>query len=149
MSEQNKAIVRRLMGEVWSQGNVAVSDELLAASYVHHDPTTIDFGPGIEGEKQRAKLYRTAFPDLQFTIDDMIAEGDTVTARWTSQGTHQAPLLAVAPTGKKATVSGITIGRFANGKLVEGWVNWDALDLLQQLDVVPTLFKAKSHASWI
>lgn len=62
MSEQNKAIVHRLMGEVWSQGNVAVSDELLAANYVHHDPTTIDFGPGPEGEKQRAKLNAPPFP---------------------------------------------------------------------------------------
>lgn len=148
MSEQNKAIVRRLMEEVWTKGNLAVADELLAANYVHHDPTTVDFGPGPEGEKQRAKLYRTAFPDLEFTIGDMIAEGDTVTMRWTSRGTHRGPLLAIAPTGKKATVSGMTIGRFAGGKLVEGWVNWDALGLLQQLDVVPTLFKAKSHSTW-
>ena len=146
MSEANKAIARRLMEEVWTQGNLSLVDQLISANYTHHDTSTPDFGPGPDGEKKRVTLYRSAFPDLQFTVEDVIAEGHTVSVRWSSQGTHRGPLSGIAPSGKKATVSGMTLARFAGGKMVEGWVNWDALGLLQQLGVVPALFKAKGAA---
>jgi hypothetical protein len=77
----------------------------------------------------------------------MIAEGEIVTCRWVSSGTHRGPLSGVAPTGKNITVSGITINRLVEGKIVEGWVNWDALGMLQQLEVIPVLFKAKGAAN--
>ena len=147
MSQENKAIVRHLVEEVWNKGNLSLVDQLISANYSHHDNATPDFGLGPEGEKKRATLYRTAFPDLQFTIEDMTAEGETVTWRWSSRGTHRGPLSGIAPTGKVVNVSGITINRLAGGKLVEGWVNWDALALLQQLEVVPVLFKAKRAAN--
>jgi steroid delta-isomerase-like uncharacterized protein len=147
MSEENKAIVRRLMEEVWTKGNLSLVDQLISANYTHHDTSTPDFGPGPEGEKKRVTLYRSAFPDLQFTVEDVIAEGDTVSIRWSSQGTHKGPLSGIAPSGKKASISGMTLARLADGKVVESWVNWDAMGLLQQLDVVPTLFKAKGAAS--
>jgi steroid delta-isomerase-like uncharacterized protein len=146
MSEENKAIVRRLMEEVWTKGDLSSADQSFSANYTHHDTSTPDFGPGPEGEKKRATLYRSAFPDLQFMVEDVIAEGDTVSVRWSSQGTHRGPLSGIAPSGKKVSVSGMTLLRFAGGKIVEGWVNWDALGLLQQLDVVPSLFKAKGAA---
>jgi predicted ester cyclase len=146
MSEENKAIVRRLMEEVWTNGDLSLV-ELISVNYKHHDTSTPDFGPGPEGERKRATLYRSAFPDLQFIVEDVIAEGETVSVRWTSQGTHRGPLSGIAPSGKKVSVSGITLARFAGGKMVESWVNWDALSLLQQLDVVPVLFKAKGAAS--
>jgi steroid delta-isomerase-like uncharacterized protein len=116
--------------------------------------TVRDFSAlGPEGEKKRATFYRTAFPDLQFTIEDMIAEGDTVTYRWSSTGTHLGPLSVIAPSGKKVNVSGMTFVRFADGKIVEGWVNWDTFSLLQQLGVVPVIIKKvdddhKPHAEW-
>jgi steroid delta-isomerase-like uncharacterized protein len=147
MSEENKAIVRRLMEEVWTNGDLSLVDQLISVNYKHHDTSTPDFGPGPEGERKRATLYRSAFPDLQFIVEDVIAEGETVSVRWTSQGTHRGPLSGIAPSGKKVSVSGITLARFAGGKMVESWVNWDALSLLQQLDVVPVLFKAKGAAS--
>jgi steroid delta-isomerase-like uncharacterized protein len=147
MSEENKAIVRRLMEEVWTNGDLSLVDQLISVNYKHHDTSTPDFGPGPEGERKRATLYRSAFPDLQFIVEDVIAEGETVSIRWTSQGTHRGPLSGIAPSGKKVSVSGITLARFAGGKMVESWVNWDALSLLQQLDVVPVLFKAKGAAS--
>ena len=146
MTGENKAILRRFIEEVWNKGNLSLADQLLSANYTHHDTSTPDFGPGPENEKRRVNLYRTAFPDHQFTIEDMIGEGDMVTCRWTSQGTHRGPLSGIAPTGQQIKVSGITIDRFAGGQIPEGWVNWDALGLLQQLDVVPTLFKAKGAA---
>jgi steroid delta-isomerase-like uncharacterized protein len=147
MSEENKAIVRRLMEEVWTNGDLSLVDQLISVNYKHHDTSTPDFGPGPEGERKRATLYRSAFPDLQFIVEDVIAEGETVSVRWTSQGTHRGPLSGIAPSGKKVSVSGITLARFAGGKMVESWVNWDALSLLQQLVVVPVLFKAKGAAS--
>ncbi len=147
MSEVNKAIVRRLIEEVWNQGNLSVADQLISANCSHHDNATPDFGLGPESEKKRANLYRAAFPDLQFTIEDMTAEGETVTCRWSSRGTHRGPLSGIAPTGKIVNVSGITMNRIAGGQIVEGWVNWDALGLLQQLDIVPILFKAKGAAT--
>jgi len=143
MSEQNKAVVRRLFEELWSKGNLSVADELLAPNYVSHDPSTPDFGRGPENEKKRASLYRSAFPDLRITVEDMIAEGDMVTARWSCRATHKGDLSGIAPTGKQITISGISIGRFAGGKIAEAWVNWDALGFMQQLGVVPDLGKAK------
>ena len=146
MSEHNKAIVRRLFEELWNKGNLSLADELLAPNYAHYDPSTPDVGRGPESEKKRATLYRTAFPDLRLTIEDIIAEGETVMARWSCRGTHKGDLSGIAPTGKQFNISGVTIARLSNGKMAEGWVNWDALGLMQQLGVVPELAKTKAAA---
>jgi steroid delta-isomerase-like uncharacterized protein len=146
MSEQNKAIVRRLFEELWNKGNLSLADQLFAPNYEHHDASSPDFGRGPESERKRATLYRTAFPDMHLTIEDIIAEGETVMTRWSCHGTHNGDLNGIAPTGKQFTISGVTIARFANGKLAEGYVNWDALGLMQQLGVVPEL-AAKAHAA--
>jgi steroid delta-isomerase-like uncharacterized protein len=147
MSEINKNVVRRLFEEVWNKGNLPVTEELFTTNYAHHDASTPDVGRGPESEKKRATLYRTAFPDLRLTIEDIIAEGETVTARWSCQGTHKGDLNGIAPTGKQVTISGISIARFANGKMAEGWVTWDALSLMQQLGAAPEVGKAKAAAA--
>ena len=147
MSEHNKAIVRRLLEEVWNKGNLSLVDEVFTPNYEHHDSSTPDFGRGPESEKKRATLYRTAFPDLRLTIEDIIAEGETVMTRWSCRGTHKGDLSGIAPTGKQFTISGITAGRLANGKIAESYVNWDALGLMQQLGAVPQLGRAKSQAA--
>jgi len=147
MSEGNKFVIRRSFEELWNKGNLSVADELFTPNYSHHDPSTPDVGRGPESEKKRATLYRTAFPDLQLTIEDIIAEGQTVMARWSFRGTHKGDLSGIAPTGKQVTISGVSIARFTNGKMVEGWVNWDALGLMQQLGVVPELVKTKAAAA--
>ena len=143
MSEVNKNVVRRLFEEVWNKGNLQVTDDLFTPNYAHHDSSTPDVGPGPESEKKRATLYRTAFPDLRLTVEDIIAEGETVVARWSCRGTHKGDLNGIAPTGKHVNMTGISIARFTNGKMSEGFVNWDALSLMQQLGVVPELGKAK------
>ena len=147
MSENNKAIVRRLIEEVWNKGNLSLVDELFAPNYEHHDASTPDFGRGPESEKKRVTLYRNAFPDVRLTIEDIIAEGETVMTRWSCRGTHKGDLRGIAPTGKQINISGVTIARLANGKFAEGWVNWDALGLMQQLGVVPELVKTKVAAA--
>ena len=136
-TEENKAIVRRIFEEVWNQGNLAAADEFLAADYVNetlHPPVH-----GRESDKQLVMMYRTAFPDLHYTIEDLIAEGDKVTVRWTATGTHRGELQGIPPTGKQVTVTGIDIFRCENGKAVEGQSNFDALGMLQQLGVVPSM----------
>jgi steroid delta-isomerase-like uncharacterized protein len=147
MSEVNKSVVRRLFEDVWNKGSMPVADELFAPTYAHHDSSTPDVGRGPESEKKRATLYRTAFPDVRFTIEDLIAEGETVTARWSCRGTHKGDLNGIAATGKQFNITGVSNARFTNGKMVEGWVNWDALGLMQQLGVVPELGKAKAVAA--
>ncbi len=146
MSENNKAVVRRLLDEVWNKGNLSLVDELFTPNFEFHDASTPDLGRGPESEKKRVTLYRNAFPDLRITIEDMIAEGETVVTRWTCRGTHKGDLSGIAPTGKQITISGITVGRFANGKIAQGYANWDALGLMQQLGVVPQ-FAAKTQAA--
>jgi len=147
MSEGNKNTVRRLFEEVWNKGNLQVTDDLFTPNYSHHDSSTLDVGRGPESEKKRATLYRTAFPDLRLTVEDIIAEGETVVARWSCRGTHKGDLNGIAPTGKHVNLTGISIARFTNGKMSEGFVNWDALSLMQQLGVVPELGKAKVVAA--
>jgi steroid delta-isomerase-like uncharacterized protein len=147
MSENNKAIVRRLIEEFWNKGNQSLADQFFASTYTHHDASTPDFGQGPESERKRATLYRTAFPDIHLMVQDIIAEGETVMTRWSCHGTHKGDLNGIAPTGKQFTISGVTIVRFSNGKMVEGYVNWDALGLMQQLGVVPQLAQAKVLAA--
>ena len=147
MSDTNKTLVRRLFDEVWNKGNLPVADELFAQNYNHHDSSTPDLGRGPEGEKKRATLYRNAFPDIRFTVEDLIAEGESVTARWSCHGTHKGELKGIAPTGKQITISGISVARFTNGKMIEGYVNWDALGMMQQLGVVTEPAKSKAVAA--
>jgi steroid delta-isomerase-like uncharacterized protein len=145
MSEHNKAIVRRLFAELWNNGKLSVADEIFTPNYEHHDSSTPDFGRGPDSEKKRATLYRTAFPDLHLTIEDVIAEGETVMTRWSCRGTHRGDLNGIEPTGKQFAISGVTVARVSDGKIAEGYVNWDALGLMQQLGVVPQVVnKAKA-----
>jgi len=146
MTEQNKTAVRRLFDELWNKGNLPVADELIAPTYTPHDTSTPDVGRGPEGEKKRVTHYRTAFPDMRLTIEDIIAEGETVIARWSCRGQHKGELNGIAPTGKQVAMTGVSIMRFAGGKMVEGHVNWDALGLMQQLGVVPELAKVQAAA---
>jgi steroid delta-isomerase-like uncharacterized protein len=134
MSEQNKHISRRTYEEIWNNGNLGAADELIAGDFVGHSPPDETHGP--EGIKKFATAMRNAFPDLHFTIENMIAEGDKVATLWTASGTHRGEFEGIPPTGTQATVQGITIDRIAGGKVVEGWTNWDALGLLQKLGAI-------------
>jgi steroid delta-isomerase-like uncharacterized protein len=147
MSAENKQIVRRLFRDFLSKGNLAVADQIIAADHVHHDPATPDFGKGSEGQKKTISLYRNAFPDLQFKVNEMIEAGNFVTTRYTSTGTHKSEFNGIAPTNKTLSVEGIAINRLSRGKIAETWVVWDALGLMHQLGVVPALETAKAQAA--
>ena len=135
-TEDNKAIVRRLIEEGFNQRNLAIFDELYAPDFVYHLGSTAI--QGREPYKQFTLMSFAAFPDVRFTIEDQVAEADEVVTRWTWRGTHQGPFQGIPPTGKHVMVTGVGINHFAaNGMIVENWTNMDVLGLLQQLGVVP------------
>jgi steroid delta-isomerase-like uncharacterized protein len=135
-TQDNKVIAHRIFEEVGSQGNFAVIDEAISPNFVYRTSAFPEFhGPG--GFKEFFTEHRKTFPDLHYTVEDVVAEGDKVVARWTASGTHTGDMMGIAPTGKLVKAPGITIFRFAHGHIVEGRTVWDALALLQQLGVVP------------
>jgi steroid delta-isomerase-like uncharacterized protein len=147
MSAENKTLTRRWFKELWSKGNLAVADEIVAANYTNNDPAAPMPGEGREGLKKHVMMYRTAFPDLQIPIDDITADANKVTVRWTASGTHKGELMGIAPTGKTMSVAGISILRIANGRIAEQWVTWDTLGMLRGIGAVPPLGQTKSAAT--
>lgn len=137
MSEQNKALVRRAVEEIWNQGNYAALGEFVASDIVIHATMPEAEISGPEGIKQFYSTLHNAFPDLRFTIEDQIAEGDRVVTRWSARGTHTGDFQGIPPTGMQFRLTGIDIDRIANGKVVECWPNADELGLLQQLGALP------------
>ena len=134
--EENRSLTRRFYEEVWNKGNLDAVADLLTSDFVDHAAPP-GFPQGQEGAKQVFMMYRGAYPDFRLTLEDVIAEGDKVVARWTTQGTHQGELMGIPPTGKRATVTGIDVFRFAGGKIAEHWAQFDMLGMLQQLGVIP------------
>ncbi len=127
--EENKAVVRR-----YFEGGVAVLDEVLAEDAVLYEPTMTVRGR--DQFRQGMSKAREATPDLDLTINDMIAEADKVLVRWTMRFTHSAEFRGFPPTGRVVTVPGFTLYRLAGGKIVESWTNWDALGLLQEIGAI-------------
>jgi steroid delta-isomerase-like uncharacterized protein len=135
-AEENKALARRVIEEMFNRGNLGVADELLAPDYVDHDPAMPDDVRGPEGFKEYVRAYRSAFSDIHIRIEEQIAEGDKVVTRWTGTGTHDGDLAGIAPTGNRVTLPGMEIVRISEGKLVEGWEGYDSMNLMQQLGVM-------------
>jgi steroid delta-isomerase-like uncharacterized protein len=137
MSEQNKAVLRRAIEEIWNQGNYAAMDEIVASDFHVHGSTPQADTHGREPAAQFFMMLRQAFPDLQFTVEDMVAEGDLVVTRWVARGTHKGEFQGIPPTGKQVTFHGIDVDRIADGKVAECWPGIDQLSLLQQLGAIP------------
>ena len=140
-AEENKAIARRYWEELWNTGNLASIDEILAPDYVFHDGAGV-VSRGTERIKRASPIFRTAFPDLHFVLEDVCADENKVIVRWTAHGTHRGDIALASrhlpPTGKQVTFFGIDIFHITGGKIGEAWRSWDRLGLLQQLGVVPT-----------
>lgn len=145
MSEENKAIARRALEEVFSgQGDLDVADELFAPDYVAHDPASPEDIRGLEGVKEFAGMYRNAFPDVRMSVEDQVAEGDKVVTRWIASGTHQGELMGISPTGNRVTVAGTSIDRIVDDKIEETWDNYDALGMMQQIGAIPSPEEAQA-----
>jgi predicted ester cyclase len=148
-TEDNKAIGRRYIEEVWNKGNVAAVDELMAPNCVEHldSPTNVavsaKFQLGLEELKHFVSQFRSAFPDLHETVELQVAEGDLVVNRVTVRGTHTGEYQGlvykdIPPTGKQVTWTFTEIIRIIDGKIVEHWMNDDAVGRLQQIGALPS-----------
>lgn len=134
MAEDHKLQIRLYFEEVWNRGDFARLRDLLAPDYVDHNSP---FPPGIDGVQREITMYRAAFPDLAFSVDDLVAEGDQVAARVSASGTHRGDLPGIPATGKRATIKGIVMVRFERGKAKEAWMSYDFLGLYRQLGAIP------------
>jgi len=141
--EKNKALVRRLV-EALNTQNWAVLDEVMAPDYVDHYALPGQ-KPGREGYKEAFINTPNAFPDFQFTIEDMIAEGDKVVVRMTFSGTQRGEFAGIPATNKRVTYTHIRILRIVRGKFVEDWGFSDRLGALQQIGFVPSISLGKQQ----
>jgi len=136
-ANDSKALFRRYFNEGANKGNLSVIDEVFAANYVHHDPANVDSVGGLEDVKHHIATLRHAFPDLEFSIHDEIADENNIVVRWTVSGTHTGDYFGIPPTGRKFSVTGMNHWKMANGKAIEGWVSRDDLGLMRQLGLMP------------
>lgn len=135
MSDQ-LAASRKVIEEAFNRGNMAVIDEVCADDFVGHDPLTGD--QDRDASKSSMEMYRGAFPDLHFTIDDSFEAGDKVVTRWTGEGTFENELMGLQPTHDRGhPVHGITIDRYEGGKIAESWTQWETLTFMRDIGAVP------------
>jgi len=135
-AEDNKALVRRFVDEVQSGGNTDLIDEICSPEFVNHSAPP-DLPADREGIKILTTMFRGAFPDSYFTVEDMIAEGDKVVTRKTFRGTHEGEFMSISPSGRTVSVSLIDVVRISDGKVVEHWSVGDDLGMMRQLGVIP------------
>jgi predicted ester cyclase len=133
---ENKALVRRFVDEVQSQGNVDAIYEFCSPEFVNHSAPP-GLPPDREGIRVVTAMFRGAFPDSYFTVEDMIAEGDKVTTRKTFHGTHEGEFMGIPPSGRQVSMGLIDIVRICEGRVVEHWSVGDNLGMMQQLGVIP------------
>lgn len=140
--ETNKAAVHRHFDDVLNRGMLQVVDEIYAEEYVLDAPFTSD-GVAVEGAvtsgrkglKERVQLFRTAFPDIAFSVEELLADGDAVAARYVFRGTHLGPFGELAATGRKIRITGILVAHFASGLIHEAFSAFDSGEMMRQLGV--------------
>ena len=142
--EENKAVVRRHYDEGWNEKNLSSVDETHSPDCIHHDPSNPNPFKGPEEIKNRLSIVMEAFPDIKFTLLDMIAEGDKVAVYWKLSGTHKSTFAGIPPTGKKVDgIQGIIIHRLENGRITEDWAVRDTFGLMVQLGAISPAGKSK------
>jgi hypothetical protein len=129
--EKNRAVARRFIEEVLGRGNYAILPELTTESYLDHSL------PSGVTPVQSIAAFRAGFPDLEATVEDVIAEGDKTVVRWVVTGTNSAEFFGMPPTGRSVRMSGLSMYRFEGGRMAEGWVEYNQLGLMQQLGAIP------------
>jgi len=131
----NKEIARRFREDLWNTGDLALADDLVARDCLVHAPIPfpIDFARGPDAVRHLIFFYHLAFSEIRVTADQIVAEGEMVVVRWTAHGRHTGQLPGVPPTGRETVTTGIDMFRIADGKIVEGWVSWDVLGLVEQI----------------
>jgi steroid delta-isomerase-like uncharacterized protein len=132
-TEQNKETIRRHVEEIFNKGKLAVADEIISPDYVYHGP--IGEYKGLDGFKQMVTMVLKIFPDIHYTIDDMVAEGDKIAIRYTMTGTFQGEFMGIPPTGKRIKMAQAFFYRFKNGKEIEALPFSDNLDMYRQMGI--------------
>jgi predicted ester cyclase len=135
MAEDNKAKARRFLDTLWNKRDLNVADEMISPNSVPHGPFTNESALGPEGSKAFAAAFVTGFPDVRLSIDDQEEDGDLVRNWVTYSGTQRGQLMNIPATGRSATIQALITYRFAGGKIVETWAEWDVDDLMGQLGV--------------
>jgi steroid delta-isomerase-like uncharacterized protein len=143
MSLETKAIVRRLYEEVWNKRRLEVVNEIISPSHALNDPQMTGSAVGPDAYKRQVTQFIAAFPDLHFTIEDVVAEKDKVVVSWVISGTHKREFRGIPASNKKVTLEGITINHVINGKITDSDVRADYLGLLQQLGAAPAFTQPK------
>ena len=133
--ESNKQVAHRYVDQCWNKGELNKLSEVMATNCRYHDPVFPHLTSGLDNMRRHIESTRRAFPDLKFTIDDTIAERDEVVLHWTITGTHKGEFLGMAPTNKRATVTGTSINRMEGSKIAEAWTSWNLMSLMEQLGV--------------
>ena len=136
-TEQNKAVVRRLIDEVFNQGNISVVDDLATPGFIEHEDLPPGMPAGREGVKMLTSAMHGAFPDFHAAIEDLIAEGDKVVLRMTWKGTQKGEFLGIPASGKHLDITVIDILGFRDGKIVDHWGLMDNARMMQQLGAMP------------
>lgn len=135
--EKNKVIARRFRRELWNSGDLALADQIIDRNCIVHAriPFTTDFTHGPEAMKQLVRFYQLTFSDIEMKVEEIVAEGEMAAVRWSARARHTGDLFGVPATGREIHTSGIDMLRIVDGRIVEGWVSWDALSLLEQIVV--------------
>lgn len=133
--EKNKVIARRFRRDLWNSGDLALADEIIDRDCIVHAriPFATDFTSGPEALKQLVGFFHMTFSEIEMKVEQVVAEDDMVTVRWSGRGRHTGNLFGVAPTGRRIATTGIDMLRLAGGRIVEGWVIWDVLSLMEQI----------------
>ncbi len=134
--EQNEALMRRFYEELWNGGNLEAIPELVAEDFVDHQAPEGQTS-GREALAGLVVMWRTGFPDMEESVEDLISKGDKVVGRFLMRGIHRGEFMGVAPTGRSVTMSGIDIVRVVEGKISEFWYAEQTLELMQQLGAAP------------
>lgn len=131
-----KDLMYRVNDELWSEGTLDFIDEYVDPDYVEHNNASPEPVRGREGYRENIQMVRTAFPDLDVTTEHIVFQGDLAFNHYTITGTHDGPFMGIEPTGNDITVTGMSLGRFEDGRVVEGWTNADVFGMMQQLGLV-------------
>jgi len=134
--EMNMTQMKKFYTEVINKGNIDLMDKLCQKDFVEHEALP-GVASNLEGVKQFFTMYRAAFPDLKFTVDQMIAKDDKVVTHITITGTQEGEFMGVPASGKKINLKGIDIVRFVDGKAVEHWGVTDTMTMMQQIGAIP------------
>jgi len=132
--EKNKELARQFFEQIWNQGDESAIDRFIAEDAAGNDPK---FGVGRESFRLQWRKWRAAFPDINFAVEEIVAEGDTVVTRWRLTGTHLGEYLGKEATGYKVDVDGVSIDRIKGGMVVSGFDAWDSLGFREQIGLIP------------